>query len=85
MCDERSFFFIFLLHRDLMVPLSSVNEAVKLVTSCGVYQLVNCWQWVTVFGTCFVEICVVYINSHFPVLLRYRHHIGQSLWIVHHF
>ena len=40
MCDEESLFCVLFLHLDLVVSLSSINEAIELVTSCGVYQLI---------------------------------------------
>ena len=43
MCNEGRLFFIFLPHWDLVVPLSGVNETIKPMTSCGVYQLINYW------------------------------------------
>ena len=67
MCDERSLFFILLLHWDLMVSLSSVNEAIELVTGCGVYQLVNYRQWVAIFRACFVEIRIVDTHPVFSI------------------
>ena len=67
MCDEGGLFFIFFLHWDLVVSLSSINEAIILVTSCGVYQLVNYRQWIAVFRACLVEVCIVDTYLVFPV------------------
>ena len=55
MCNERHFFFIFLLHWDLVVPLSGVNEAIKPMTTCGVYQLINYRQRIIVFRASFID------------------------------
>ena len=59
MRDEGSLFLILLLHWDLVVPLSSINEAIELVTGCGVYQLINCRQWIAIFRAFLVKVRIV--------------------------
>ena len=79
MCDEGPLFLIFLLHGDLMLPLSSVNEAIELVTSCEIYQLINYWQWIAVFRACFFEVRVVDTHSVLSISFLNQHYIYYPL------
>ena len=67
MRDEGSLFFILLFYWDLVVPLSSINEVIELVTGCGVYRLINCRQWIAIFRVHLVEVRIVDTHPVFPI------------------
>ena len=71
MRDEGSLFFILLFHWDLVVPLNSINEAIELVTNCGVYQLINYWQQIAIFRAYLVEVRIVDTHPVFFISFFY--------------
>ena len=66
---------------DLMVPLSSVNEAIKPVIDCGVYQLINYRQWIVVFRARFIEVRIVDTHPVLPICFLNQHYIGHPFWV----
>ena len=52
------------------------------MASHRVYQLINSWQWVTILGTCFVQVSEIYAHSPLATCFLHHHHIGQPIWVI---
>lgn len=49
----------------------------------GVNELVNLLEWETIIGTNSVQVNKIYADLPFANFLLNKHHIGQSLQVVH--
>ena len=81
-CSKACVFFIWGMHRDLIVSRVGVHEREYLVTCCSIDQLVDPWKRKAVFGASFVEISEVDTGSPLSVGLGNKHGIGYPRGVV---
>ena len=75
--DKRRFLLIVKGQWYLIVSLESIKETHPRMTYGCIHQLIHLRKGEMIFRTGFVQVCEVYTDSPFPVLLLYHYSVSQ--------
>src|ERR1044072_4285573 len=81
LCNKGSLLHVFGSHFNLIVTGETIHEGDNFMLSGVVNQNINMRKWKIVFRACFVQISVIHTHPYLTILLRYRHHVSNPLWI----
>src|ERR1051325_10769163 len=81
LCNESSLLHVFGSRLDLIVTGETIHEGENFVLSGVVNYNINMRKWKIVFRTRSVQISVIHTHTYFAILLRYRNHVCNPLWI----